>query len=254
MSDYLKVAVITTATTEDSAREVLSDMLDLLFEDHELGFRGHGSVMRLGFDGQQCRGEQSIDERLETVADLDRERLARLSARHRWILVSASFALEGVTGALDINLFTFPTFVAERPACAVAWLDARLYRALYDDDAQLDVEAAERLRTLVVALGANDRVEGFHAARIDAFAEVPTFDTTTLRDSLLHPRSIAEVRAGKHLSHAIVTGISRAVLSPQEVEAIRSKWSGAEWLETTNGFLVMSSLVPLPDDLDDDEP
>ena len=119
---------------------------------------------------------------------------------------------------------------------------------------RLDTEAAERLRKLVVALGANDRVDGFHAARIDSFAETPTFDTATLRDSLLDPRSIAQLRAGKGLVHALVTGISRAVLSAQEIETIKAKWSDAEWFETINGFLVMSSLVPTPDEyLTDDE-
>lgn len=253
MSDYLKVAVITTATTEANALAVLSDMLDRLYQDYELGFRSYGGVMRLEFDGRECRGEQYIDDTVASVADLDHERLGELAARHRWLVVSANFGIEGVRGALDANFFTFPTFLAEQPACAVAWLDAKLYRALYDDDAQLDEEAAERLRTLIVALGANERVEGFHTATIDAFADVPTFDAATLRNSLLQPRSIAELRAHGGLVHGIVTGISRSVLSPQEIEALRSRWWGADWYETLNGFLVMSSLVPIPDDIDDDD-
>jgi hypothetical protein len=255
MSDYLKVAVITTATTEDTALAVLSDMLDLLFEDYELGFRSGGGVMRLAFNGRECQGEQYIDEEVATVADLDSERLTELAARHQWLVINASFGLDGVRGALDINLFTIPTLIAERPACAVAWLDAKLYRDLYDDDDDLDIEAAERLRALIVALGANDRVDGFHAARIDAFADIATFDTATLRDSLLHPRSIAQLRAQGEIIHGIVTGISRAVLSSQEIETLRATWADSEWFETINGFLVMNNLVPIPDDLDDeDEP
>lgn len=251
MSSYLKSAVITAAVSSEHGCIMLADALDMLFEHYELGFRGYGGVMRLRFDGREYRGEEAIDESVAMVEDLDQATIEQLVARYRWITVTGSFAMEGLERALDIKLVLYPTFDAERPVCMVSHLDAYLYESLWSDDDALDVEAAERLRTLAVMLGGHELTDGFYTTNIEALDEVVTFDGAALRDSFVEPTSVAEARKGKAISHGSVSGIKSTLLT---VDELRPKWGDGELFETVNGFSVLSCLVEVDESLLADDP
>lgn len=255
MSDYLKSAIITTRVSLESGCTLLGDVLDLLYEKYQFGFRSYGGVMRLRYDGGQCRGEDEIEQTVERVEDLDRDLIEQLVAKYRCPSVTGSFGMEGLDRLLDINVSLYPTFDPDLPVCLVSHLDAFLYRGLWDDDLVIDPEAAERMRALAIALGAHDLVDGFYTMNMEGYDEFISMGVQQLQDSLVAPAPMDEIRERKAISHELVSGIKRTRLS---VEQLREAWEHSEVFETTNGFSILSGLVTLDlgdlgdlDDLDD---
>ncbi|KIG19415.1 hypothetical protein DB30_02696 [Enhygromyxa salina] len=228
---------------------MLADAIDLLTERYEFGFRGYGGAARLCFDGDKLVDELRLDV-VQTIDNLGRATLEQLVDQHRWLSVTGSFRFEGALRLFDINLALYPTFDPERPVCLISHLDASLYKDLSNDDDSLNHEAADRMRSLGILLGAHELTDGFNAQNFESFHEVITFDGAALKEALLHPASVRAAYKGGVITPGTICGIKKAMLTLNQLRPI---WGPAEYFETITGHSILSDMIDDEDDDDDDD-
>ncbi|PRP89903.1 hypothetical protein ENSA5_70100 [Enhygromyxa salina] len=202
------------------------------------------------FDGRRNADERPIHG-YDKITDLQQADLDKLSNSLHWLSVTGSFRFEDSLRLYDISLALYPTFDTEQPVCFIAHLDAALYTDLWNDHDHLNADAAERLRTLSIALGAHEGLDGFYTTNIDTFSEAPIFDGATLRKSFLEPTSVrAAWENRQRISHGLVSGIKRSLVT---LEQMRERWGDGELFETITGHVILSCLVDIDESFFDDE-
>jgi hypothetical protein len=241
MSEYLKTAIVTASAPFSDTLVMFKDSVHTLVRDFQFELRGYGGIDKLKFRDQEYVDEQPI-QHPRSLAEIDDSILDALAHQHRWFLVTGSFRFPDAIRLYDAAIGIYPVF-EHNAACLVSHLDASLYNDLWDENDidYIDLEAAAKLRSLAVLLGAHARADGFNAQNTAAIRDIITFDGEQLRDSLVNPRSIHEKwRNRRLLSHGMVSGIKRELC---DLETMRKLGDGCDIFETITGHVVLSTLV-----------
>jgi hypothetical protein len=132
----------------------------------------------------------------------------------------------------------------------ISHLDASFYKELSNDDDSLNHEAADRMRSLGISLGAHELTDGFNTQNLEALCDVITFDGAALKEALLHPASVRAAYKGGVITPGTICGIKKTMLT---LDQLRPIWGLAEYFETITGHSILSTMIDYEFDDDDDD-
>lgn len=240
MSSASDIAIILSNLSHGHALDVVEQSLARLIDQYEFGFRSYGGALQLVFEGSEFIQEKFINDKIPSVAAIDRPMIEQLVGRYEWLSIGGSIRVPELEHLVDLDLILFPTFDAVSPACVLFRLEGDLYRIIRGEDDNFNEDTAKLLLKFSISLGANDLVDGFQAILIADLDDVQTFDGEALRQVLLKPQSVENRISGVGLRTGFVVGIRSQEISSDEIRKI---WRNSRVFETVNRFTVLNRLV-----------
>lgn len=242
MSKVSQIALTLSNAPRHEALDTIAESIAFLAERYDYGFRSYGGILTLDFQGTEIIAEDFVKPLDPTLRGHDRAELGKLAKRYKWFGIMGSILFPGFENLADFHVLLVPTGQPERPACVIFRFESELYLRVWKDGTGYDPEAAEALLQLCIALGTSRGVDGFEARLVEEIDEVPRNDGAGLVRFLTD----AHCASSLDVARGFVTGIRRASLSESELQSVGKLWSSWQFLDTTNGFLIINGLIAPP--------
>ncbi|MEC4678765.1 MAG: hypothetical protein VST69_08445 [Nitrospirota bacterium] len=240
MSNESDIAIILSNVSSEDGVRIFEASLLCLLEEFDFGFRGYGGVLQLLFDKNEFVQEKEIDDKINSVTEIDTALIKKLIARYQWLSIGGSIRIPEVDHLVDLDLILFPSFESSCPTCIFFRLEHDLYGRVGIDKNRFDKDAAEILLKLSLRFGTQNGVTAFQTRLIGDLDDLQPFNAKSLQRSILEPVALKDRRMGFRPKMGFINGIRRQFLATQTIKKI---WKDCETFESVNGFSVLNRLI-----------